>query len=57
MKARSRTTSGAALEAAVARNVFGVSEPPLGAARLATYMREASRRLAAQLPDALVAHR
>ena len=35
----------AALEAAVARNVFGVTEPPLGARRLAAYMREASRRL------------
>jgi cytochrome b pre-mRNA-processing protein 3 len=46
--------SGPALEAAVARNVFGISEPPLGAGRLATYMREASRRLAAQAPDALV---
>ena len=35
----------AALEAAVARNVFGVTDPPLGARRLAAYMREASRRL------------
>jgi len=35
----------AALEAAVARNVFGVTEPSLGARRLAAYMREASRRL------------
>lgn len=41
-----------ALEAAVARNVFGVTEPPPGAARLAAYMREASRRLGAQDPDA-----
>ena len=41
-------TTPAALEAAVARNVFGVPEPPLGARRLAAYMREASRRLAAQ---------
>ena len=38
----------AALEAAVARNVFGVAEPPLGARRLAAYMREASRRLDGQ---------
>ena len=30
------------------RNVFGVAEPPLGARRLAAYMREASRRLDAQ---------
>ena len=43
-----------ALEAAVARNVFGASVPPLGARRLATYMREASRRLDAQ-PDAALA--
>jgi len=35
----------AALEAAIARNVFGTAEPALGARRLATYMREASRRL------------
>jgi cytochrome b pre-mRNA-processing protein 3 len=35
----------AALEAAVARNVFGTAEPSLGARRLATYMREASRRI------------
>ena len=38
----------AALEAALARNVFGVAAPPLGARRLAAYMREASRRLDAQ---------
>jgi cytochrome b pre-mRNA-processing protein 3 len=43
----------AALEAAVARNVFGVTEPPLGARRLAAYMREASRRLSAQEPRSL----
>ncbi len=36
------------LEAAVARNVFGVTEPTPGARRLASYMREASRRLDAQ---------
>ena len=45
--------NAAALEAAVARNVFGVAEPPLGARRLAAYMREASRRLSRQGPDAL----
>ena len=38
----------AALEAAVSRNVFGVTDPPLGARRLAAYMREASRRLGGQ---------
>jgi cytochrome b pre-mRNA-processing protein 3 len=42
-----------ALVAAVARNVFGVAEPPLGARRLAAYMREAARRLSRQGPDAL----
>jgi cytochrome b pre-mRNA-processing protein 3 len=36
------------LEAALARNVFGASGSVLGARRLATYMREASRRLDAQ---------
>ena len=41
-----------ALQAAVARNVFGISEPPLGARRLAAYMREAARRLEAQDPGA-----
>jgi cytochrome b pre-mRNA-processing protein 3 len=40
-------------KAAVARNVFGVTEPPLGARRLAAYMREASRRLSAQEPQSL----
>jgi cytochrome b pre-mRNA-processing protein 3 len=43
-----------ALEAAIARNVFGASGPVLAARRLATYMREASRRLDAQ-PAAAVA--
>jgi cytochrome b pre-mRNA-processing protein 3 len=38
----------AALEAAIARNVFGAAEPALGARRLAAYMREASRRLDAK---------
>ena len=47
-RARSPDDSADALEAAVARNVFGVAEPPLGARRLAAYMREASRRLDAQ---------
>lgn len=45
--------SAAPLEAAVSRNVFGVVEPPLGARRLAAYMREASRRLEQQEPGAL----
>ena len=45
--------SAAPLDAAVTRNVFGVVEPPLGARRLAAYMREASRRLDAQEPGAL----
>jgi cytochrome b pre-mRNA-processing protein 3 len=44
----------AVLEATVARNVFGINEPPLGAKRLAAYMREASRRLGLQEPKALV---
>ena len=43
----------AALAAAVTRNVFGVAEPPLGARRLAAYMREATLRLAALEPGAL----
>lgn len=41
---------GAALEAALARNVFGVPEPPLGVRRLAAYMHEAARQLATQDP-------
>ena len=45
--------SPAALEAAVARNVYGVTEPPLGARRLAAYMREASRRLDEQAVNSL----
>jgi cytochrome b pre-mRNA-processing protein 3 len=44
---------GTALEKVVARNVFGVPEPPVGARRLAAYMREVSRRLAAQDTAAL----
>jgi cytochrome b pre-mRNA-processing protein 3 len=34
-----------ALETTVARNVFGVAEPPLGARRMAAYIREAASRL------------
>jgi cytochrome b pre-mRNA-processing protein 3 len=40
------------LEAALARNVFGVGEPPLGARRLAAYMHQAARQLATQDPAA-----
>lgn len=43
-----------ALAAALARNVFAAAEPPLGAWRLAAYMRETARRLADQATDALV---
>jgi cytochrome b pre-mRNA-processing protein 3 len=39
-----------ALAVALARNVFGVTEPPLGARRLAAYMQEAARQLATQDP-------
>jgi cytochrome b pre-mRNA-processing protein 3 len=42
-----------ALEAALARNVFGASVPLLGARRLAAYMREASRQLDAQPATAI----
>ena len=45
----------AALEAAVARNVFGAPEPTLGARRLAAYMKEAATNLARQEADTLVA--
>ncbi|MBX9840240.1 MAG: ubiquinol-cytochrome C chaperone [Xanthobacteraceae bacterium] len=45
----------AVLEAAVARNVFGAAETPLGARRLAAYMREAADRLAPLAADAVVA--
>ena len=38
----------AMLEAAVARNVFGAADRPLGARRLAAYMRETADGLAAQ---------
>jgi hypothetical protein len=34
--------------------VFGVTTPPLGARRLATYMCEANRRLSRQEPQSLV---
>jgi cytochrome b pre-mRNA-processing protein 3 len=43
----------AALEAAIARNVFGTPEPTLGARRLAAYMQQTSRRLDAQSTAAL----
>ena len=43
------------LAAAVARNVFGAAEAPLGARRLAAYMRETADRLAALAVNALVA--
>jgi cytochrome b pre-mRNA-processing protein 3 len=39
------------LEAAVARNVFGAVEAPLGARSLAAYMREATGRLGRQSPS------
>jgi cytochrome b pre-mRNA-processing protein 3 len=41
------------LAAALGRNVFGVPEPPLGARRLAAYMRETASRLANQGAAAL----
>jgi len=43
-----------ALETALARNVFGAAVPPMGARRLAAYMREASCRLDAQPAASLV---
>ena len=42
-----------ALEAAIARNVFGSAEPNLGARRLATYMTDATNRLGSIDPAAL----
>ena len=45
----------AALEAAVARNVFGAPEPSLGARRLAAYMKHTAKRLEGQNADALIA--
>jgi cytochrome b pre-mRNA-processing protein 3 len=47
--------SPAALEAAVARNVFGTPEPTLGARRLAAYMQDVAARLSRQDADALTA--
>jgi cytochrome b pre-mRNA-processing protein 3 len=43
----------AALEDAVSRNIYGANAPVLGARRLASYMREASRRLDGQTADML----
>lgn len=40
----------AALDAALARNVFGGAKPPLGVWRLTAYMLEAARQLATQDP-------
>ena len=45
----------AALEAAVARNVFGTTDPSLGARRLAAYMQDVAVRLSQQNADALMA--
>jgi len=45
----------AALEAAVARNVFGAPEPTLGAQRLAAYMQAVAARLAGLGADTVVA--
>jgi cytochrome b pre-mRNA-processing protein 3 len=45
----------AVLQAAVARNVFGVPEPTLGARRLAAYMKEAAAHLERHDADAIVA--
>ncbi len=42
----------ALLGAALARNVFGAGEPPLGARRLAAYMHHAAGQLATQDPAA-----
>jgi cytochrome b pre-mRNA-processing protein 3 len=47
-KAYESTLDGSApgdLEAAITRNVFGMADPPVGARRLAAYMREADVRL------------
>jgi cytochrome b pre-mRNA-processing protein 3 len=43
-----------ALVAAISRNVFGATEPPSGAHRLAAYMREAVHRLSRLANDALI---
>jgi cytochrome b pre-mRNA-processing protein 3 len=45
---------GSALVAAIARNVFDATEPPLGARRLAAYMREMAHRLGVRDTGALV---
>lgn len=42
---------GAMLQAAVARNVYGLAEPNPGARRLTDYMNEAWRQLATQEPE------
>jgi cytochrome b pre-mRNA-processing protein 3 len=39
---------GTGLEAALTRNVFATTRPPLGARRLAAYMHDAARQLATQ---------
>jgi cytochrome b pre-mRNA-processing protein 3 len=44
----------AALEAAIARNVFGATATPLGVRSLAAYMREAGLRLGRLSPEAMV---
>jgi cytochrome b pre-mRNA-processing protein 3 len=43
----------AALEAAIARNVFGATATPLGVRSLAAYMREAGLRLGRLSPEAM----
>jgi cytochrome b pre-mRNA-processing protein 3 len=48
-------TNPAALEAAVARNVFGAPEPTLGARRLAAYMMTVAAHLADLDAEALMA--
>ena len=45
---------GDALAAALARNIFNAAEPPLGARRLAAYIRQTARRLSEQTTEALV---
>jgi cytochrome b pre-mRNA-processing protein 3 len=44
---------GRSLDEIVARNVFGVADPPLGAGRLAAYMKEAAQRLDRQPIEAV----
>jgi hypothetical protein len=43
-----------ALVAAISRNVFGASEPPLGARQMAAYMRQAAHRLGRQAAESVV---